>query len=230
LVATPAEVDAALDQMRSRHQTQLAYLNELERNGFTEESYREDLKRHISVRRWVQESLVKDIVVKNEEMHAFYTSNQPLFVQPEQIRARHVLIKIDPGADQGTTVAARQEIEEILAEAKLNADFAGLARTHSQGPSAPRGGDLGFLPRGRLVKPFEDAAFALKPGEISDIVRTRYGFHIIKLEARRARQVVPEAQAAPSIREHLLSSKVQDAVEERVNDLREQGSVAVLIP
>jgi peptidyl-prolyl cis-trans isomerase C len=229
-VATPAEVDAALAPVREGHETEFSYRNELERNGFSEESYREDMKRRISVRRWVQESLAKNIVVSDAEVHAFYTANQAQMVEPEQIRARHVLIKVDAGADEATVAPARQKMEQILAEAKLGADFAELAKSYSQGSSAPRGGDLGFLPRGRLVKPFEDAAFALAPGELSDIVRTRYGFHIIKLEARREKQLVAEAQAAPSIREHLMPSKVRDAIGERVTSLREQGSVEILIP
>ncbi len=81
--------------------------------------------------------------------------------------------------------AARKKIEQILAEAKKGSDFVELAQKYSEGPSAPKGGELGFLPRGRLVKSFEEAAFALKPGETSNVVRTHYGFHIIKLEARR---------------------------------------------
>jgi parvulin-like peptidyl-prolyl isomerase len=125
---------------------------------------------------------------------------------------------------------ARKKIEQVLAEAKQGADFSELAKKYSQGPSAPRGGELGFLPRGRLVKPFEDTAFTLKAGEISDIVRTRYGFHIIKIEARREKGVVPEKQAAPSIRNYLSSRKVQEAVQDRVGTLRKKGKVEIYLP
>jgi peptidyl-prolyl cis-trans isomerase C len=229
-VATAAEVDQALDEVRRGYDSDFAYQMELERNGFTPESYREDMKRRISVRHWVQETLAKDIVVSDDEIHEFYVANQGRMVQPEQINPRHVLIKVEAGADETTVAAARQRIEQILAEAKQGADFVELAKTRSEGPTAPRGGDLGFLARGQLVKPFEDAAFALQPGEISGVVRTRYGFHIIKLEARRAAQVVPEAQAAPSLRSHLTSTKLEEAIVERVRILREQGSIEILIP
>lgn len=229
-VVSPAEVDRAIEQLRARYDSENAYLFELERNGFTAESYREDLKRQLSVRRWANETFAEAIAVTDEEIHDFYTANQERFVQPEQIDARHVLIKVAQKADEATVAQARQRIEQILAEAKQGADFAELAKRHSQDASAPNGGDLGYFQRGQMVKPFEDAAFALKPGEISEVVRTRFGFHIIKLEARREEGVVPEAQAAPSVRDYLASNKLQDAVAQRVETLREQGSVEILIP
>jgi len=228
-VATPAEVDQAVAQLRANYQSDDAYELELERNGFTPESYREDLKRRISVRHWAQETFADAVAVSDEEVHEFYMANQDKFIQPEQINARHVLIKVAPDADESEVAAARQAIEQILAEAKAGADFAALAKEHSQGPSAPRGGDLGFFSRGQMVKPFEDAAFALQPGEISDVVRTRFGFHIIKLEARHEQQVVAEAKAAASVREHLASNKLSDAVAQSLQKLKEAGSIEILI-
>ena len=229
VIATAQEVDAALAQVRQRYTTEQAYLEEIERNGFSQEAYRDDVKRHISVRRWAQTTLAKEITVPDSDVHDFYVTNQARFAQPEQINARHVLITLPAGADEAATAAARKRIEEVLAQAKAGTDFAELAKKYSQGPSADRGGDLGFAPRGAFVKPFEDAAFALKPGEISNIVRTEFGFHVIKLEARREGHVVPEQQAAPAIRRHLLSNKFKEAIEEHVRRLRAQGSVEILI-
>lgn len=229
-IAPPAEVVKALEQVRKRYPSEQAYLQKLEGNGFTEDTYREDLKRHISVRHWVEKTFAKGITVSDDEVHDYYVTNQARFVRPEEINVRHVLIKVDSGADGAVVAEARKKIEQVLAEAKQGADFSELAKKYSQGPSAPRGGELGFLPRGRLVKPFEDAAFTLKAGEISDIVRTRYGFHIIKIEARREKGVVPEKQAAPSIRNYLSSRKVQEAVQDRVGTLRKKGKVEIYLP
>lgn len=229
-IATPAEVDKALEQVRKRYPSEQAYSLDLERNGFTTESRREDLKRHMSVRHWVRETIAKDVTVSDEEIHDYHVANRARFVEPEQVNVRHVLIKVDPGADEATIAAARTQTEQVRAEAKQGADFAELAKKYSQGPSAAKGGELGFLPRGQLVKPFAEAAFALKPGEISDVVRTRYGFHIIKLEGRRERRVVSEKQAAPSIRNYLSSRKIQEAVQEHVRTLREKETVKIFIP
>lgn len=229
-VATSAEVDEALAQVRTRYPTEREYMLELERNGFTEDTYREDLKRHMSVRHWVRETIAKEVTVSDTEIHDFYIQNPARFVEPEQVNVRHVLIKVGPDAEEATISKARTQIEQVRAEAKQGADFAELAKKYSQGPSAPRGGELGFVPRGRLVKPFEDAAFALKPGEISDIVRTRYGFHVIKLEARRESRVVPEEEAASLIRSHLSSQKVQERLHDHVRALRETGTVEIYLP
>ncbi|MDH3475790.1 MAG: peptidylprolyl isomerase [Rhodospirillales bacterium] len=229
-VATADEVEQAMAQVRQGYPTEMAFDNALTEHGFTAESFEEDMRRKIAVRRWAQETLGKDIQVSDAEVHDFYLANQVRFVQSEQINVRHVLIKLASDADEAATAAARGKIEQVLEQARAGADFAELAKTRSEGPSAPQGGELGFVPRGTLVKPFEDAAFALKPGEISDVVRTQYGFHVIKLEARREGSQVPEEQAAPAIRQQLSASKFQDAVLERMRTLRQEASVEILIP
>ena len=229
-VASAEEVDAAVAAARQGYPSEQAYLNALARDAFTAESFREDLRQKISVRKWAHATLADQVQVSEAEVHEYYVANQARFAQPEQINARHVLIKLAPDASQATTAAARRKIEQILEQARAGADFAELAQTHSQDSSAARGGELGFVARGRLVKPFEDAAFALKPGELSGVVRTQYGFHIIKLEARRGASVVPEQQAAPKIRAHLAAGKFRDAVLERVRTLRQQASIEILIP
>ncbi len=229
-VATKDEVDQAMAQIRQRYTTEMAFDNQLTEHGFTAESFREDMRRKISVRRWAQETLSKDIQVSDAEIHDYYTANQARFVQSEQVNARHVLVKLAPNASEAESAAARRKIEQILERAKAGADFAELAKAQSEGPTAPQGGDLGFVPRGAMVKPFEDAAFALKPGEISDVVRTQYGLHIIKLEARREGSLVPEEQVAPAIRQQLFATKFQDAVVDRMRALRDEASVEILIP
>lgn len=228
-VATSAEVDQTLVQLRKRYPSEEAYLNELKQGGFTPESYAEDLKHRISVRHLIEETLAKQISVSEAEVHEAYEANRAQLIQPEQVHARHILIKVASDADEAATNEARAKIELALKEAKEGADFAGLARKYSQDSTASKGGDLGFVPRGALVKPFEDAAFAMKAGEISEIVRTRFGFHIIKLEARQEARTLTQAEAAPRLRQYLGSQKLQEAVQEQVKSLRAKGNVDVKI-
>jgi peptidyl-prolyl cis-trans isomerase C len=228
-VASAEEVDAAFDQARKRYGSDEVFRQRLKEGAFTEATYREDLKRQLSVRRWVQQTIAKSLSVSDEEIHAYYTANSEQFVEPARVRVRHILIKVDPDADAVATEAARKRIEAFLVEARGGADFAALAQQHSEGPSAAKGGDLGYVAKGQLVEAFEEVAFALKPGQISDVVRTRYGFHIIKVEARQETKSIPEKLASDLIRRYLLATKVQDAARTRVPLLREHGAVEVML-
>jgi len=120
--------------------------------------------------------------ISNEEAESFYRQNISRYSIPEQRKARHILIKTTAEDSEDVLSEKREKAEQILELARSGEDFAELARQYSEGPSGPRGGDLGSFSRGRMVKPFDDAAFALDEGAISDIVETQFGFHIIKVE------------------------------------------------
>ena len=121
-------------------------------------------------------------VIPDEELESFYRENFSRFSIPEQRSARHILIKTSEEDTEDILAEKRNRAEQVLELAKSGEDFTELAKQYSEGPTGPKGGDLGSFTRGRMVKPFDDAAFSLKEGEISDIVETQFGFHIIKLE------------------------------------------------
>ena len=130
------------------------------------------------------EAVLKRHPYTEKELAAWYEEKASNYGTPETRRARHILITADENADAATHAAAKQKAEELLKEAKANPErFSELAQKHSQDPgSAARGGDLGFFDRQTMVKPFADAAFALHAGEISDVVQSRFGYHIIRLD------------------------------------------------
>lgn len=131
-----------------------------------------------------------------KELQEWFASQGARYGQPETRRASHILIAADEKADAATLAAARQKAEGLLGEIKAKPErFAELAKQHSQDPgSAAKGGDLGFFNRETMVKPFADAAFALKPGGISDVVQSRFGYHIIRLDTVKP-AVIPSLQA-----------------------------------
>jgi len=128
-------------------------------------------------------------------------------------------------ADEKTRQAGLAKAEDLLAQLKGGANFAELAKKSSDCPSAPQGGDLGFFGHGQMVPEFDEAAFALKPGEISGVVTTKFGYHIIKLEEKKDAGLVPEIEAAPRIREYLVGQKTGVAVEEKIKTLREKAKI-----
>jgi len=158
------------------------------------------------------------VEVDEIEIEAYYEQHREDYVQKEQVRARHILFTLPEDAAEEAVAPVREKALKVLEEARQGADFAVLAQKHSQDPAASAGGDLGFFPRGRMEPAFETAAFNLQPGEISDLVRTPFGFHIIKLEEKQAaseksfdevkgqiKLTLAEREAAEAAREKALS-------------------------
>jgi peptidyl-prolyl cis-trans isomerase D len=130
----------------------------------------------------------KALAERGEALRALYDERSGLYNVPEKIRARHILFAVPAGSDDAKVAAIQSEAEQALAQLKDGADFAALATARSDDPgSKASGGDLGLFGRGQMVPPFDEAAFALQePGALSGVVRTDYGFHIIRLEERQA--------------------------------------------
>jgi len=132
--------------------------------------------------------LTAEASVSDAELEKYYRRNRGAYEVAEQVHAAHILIKVPQDADAATRETKRAEIDKILEQARAGEDFAQLAKRYSEDSSKSQGGDLGFFPRGRMVKPFENAAFSLPEGAVSDVVTSQFGFHIIKvLELREAR-------------------------------------------
>ena len=148
-----------------------------------------------------REALADQVTVGPDEIKAAYEKNARNFSMPEERRASHILIQSSADAPEAEQKAARAKIDALLLQVKRNpADFARLAKEHSQDPgSGPKGGDLGFFPRGAMVKPFEEAVFSLKENQISDIVRSEFGYHIIRLTGIKPAKVRSLEEARDSI-------------------------------
>lgn len=148
-----------------------------------------------------KDALLGQATISDEDIKKRYEASIDRYKEPEQRRASHILIAVAKDAPEAEVTAAKVKAEGLLAQAKkVPAEFAKLAVQNSQDPgSAKAGGDLDWFPRGGMVKPFEDAAFALKQGEISGPVRSDFGFHIIHLTGIRAEQVKPLSELRPRI-------------------------------
>jgi len=154
------------------------------------------------------------VTVAEEEISDFYELNPEAFKEPEQVQARHILIKVPPDAAESEDTKAKEEALAILEKAKGGEDFATLAKEHSQGPTAPKGGDLGYFGRGQMIKPFEELAFSLKKGEIGGPVKTQFGWHLIKIEDKKA----AITKTLPEVRDQIEESIKQDIAREMANE------------
>ena len=149
------------------------------------------------------------VQLEDDEIKTYYEENQDEFYSPETVEARHILIKLDKDADEKTVEAGRARAVAIHERILKGEDFAELAKELSEGPSKSQGGYLGTFGRGRMVKPFEDQAFAMQTGDISEPIRTDFGWHIIKVEKRNAAQTLTLAVSEDKIRGQLSDKKAR---------------------
>jgi peptidyl-prolyl cis-trans isomerase C len=227
--ATDAEMAEAMKQMRGQFDTETAFKQALTAQRMTVEQLREETRTQVLVSKMLQQEVGSQIAVKPADISGFYEKNPDKFQQPEAVHASHVLITVAEGAAPAVKAAARAKAEDVLKQARAGVDFAKLARTYSDDGSKQRGGDLGFFPKGQMVPAFEAAAFALAPNQISDIVESPFGFHVIKVIEKRPAQSVPFAQVAPRIEQYLRQEQQQEKTKAFVDQLRAKGRVEVLI-
>ena len=165
-----------------------------------------------------RESMVADANITEAAITEYYEKNPSEFQQPEQRKASHILLRIPQGAGQDVVDQKKKEIEKIRAELLKGGDFAAVAQEKSEDPgSAPKGGDLGMVKKGMMVKPFEEALFAMKSGEISEPVRTTFGWHIIRLEKIEPEQKETLAQVHDRIKKNLQEKTATQLVWDRAN-------------
>jgi peptidyl-prolyl cis-trans isomerase D len=175
------------------------------------------------------ESLQQDQGVSEDDLRKYYEENAARYTTAEQRRASHILIASDKDQPAAERAKAKAKAEALLAELRKNpASFADVAKKESQDPgSAARGGDLDFFARGAMVKPFEDAAYAMKPGEISNVVESDFGYHIIRLDAVRGGEKRPFEAVRPEIeaevKKQLAQRRYAEAAEQFTNTVYEQS-------
>jgi peptidyl-prolyl cis-trans isomerase D len=155
-----------------------------------------------------------------EEIQDYYTRHLDTFRRPEQVRARHILMKVPTGATPEQEEQARARAEAILTSIREGADFAQAAQQHSEDTgTADKGGDLGYFPRHQMVKPFDEVAFTLPPGQLSDLVRTSFGWHIIRVEDKREEETQPLTAVEAEVKTKLREAKARDAATTFTDDL-----------
>jgi peptidyl-prolyl cis-trans isomerase D len=160
-----------------------------------------------------------------DEIQAAYQTNLANYTHPDQRRARHILLRVEAGADDDTRRKLRQQAEQLLQRVRGGEDFDGLARQFSQDTATVlRGGDLGFFGRGQMVAPFEEAVFGTPPGQFTPVVETDFGYHVIEVLEERAAGTLPLSEVEPQIRRQQQIEKAQDVALEEAARLR--GEIA----
>ncbi len=223
------KVNDQLAAIKKRFPNEEEFKKALASMDLTEEEVRSQIQRGLAIRELVDQKVANKIAITDEETNAYYTGNPQLFKQPEQVKASHILIKVEPTADDAKKAEAGKKIEEIQQKLKEGGDFAELAKEYSEGPSSAKGGDLGYFQRGQMVKPFEDKAFSMKSNEVSGRVETRFGYHLIKVYDKKPEQTLAYPDVKDKIAQRLKQEKVEKDATQYVKNLRKDAKVEKLL-
>lgn len=184
----------------------------------------EEAANSILARAYMQEAIdAGSMKVSDAEIKEYYNSHKDEFMEKESVKAQHILVKVNKDSDKAAWAAAKKKAEMIRNKAVKGGDFAALAKEYSDDPgSKNNGGELGFFARGRMVPEFEKAAFSLKKGEISQPVKTAFGYHVIKVEDKKQAHQKTLDEVKKEIRQDLLKKKQKKAMDAVLKRLEKQ--------
>jgi peptidyl-prolyl cis-trans isomerase C len=223
------KVDERIAQSKARFPSADDFDKAIKALDMSEGELREYTRRDLVIANFIDQQITPKIKVSEEESRKFYEQNIDKFKQEEAVRASHILCGVDAKATAEEKKKAREKAEKLRKELAGGADFATLAKDNSSCPSSQQGGDLGYFSKGQMVPPFEQAAFALKPGEISDIVETQFGYHIIRVTDKKAAETVAFKDVSPRIEEFLKGQKLTAEINAYLTEARKNAKIELLL-
>jgi peptidyl-prolyl cis-trans isomerase C len=190
---------------------------------------RQQIAQRQTIRQYIEDEIVPKVKITESEAKDYFTTNPSMFQVSEEVHAQHILIKLENGADERQKSEARQKIGELKKRLAAGEEFNELAKKYSDCPSAQNNGDLGFFSKGRMVPAFEKAAFDLKTGQVSEVVETQFGFHLIKVLDRKAAQNLNFEDVRSQIQEQLRNQKINVEIQKLVDNMRQKAKIQTLV-
>lgn len=230
MVASDADVDARIGQIKGTFPNEEAFQQSITAQGLTVERLRTQARMSLEVARFLQTEVESKIVVADADVDAFYKQNLDRFKQGESVHARHILIAMPPNSSSDIRKQARFAAQAVLAQLNRGVAFEQVARNVSaDGRTAQNGGDLGFFAKGQMPPAFEQAAFAMRPGQTSGLVETPAGFHIIRVIEHRDARTAPFEEVSRQIREFLTQRLREKKLDDFVTELRTKARIEILV-
>lgn len=221
---TPAEVDAQLSEIKAQFAKPEEFKEALKRAHTTEAALRKDIEKQLRLQKLMEKHV--SVTVAPETIERYYQDNAERFRHPEEVRASHILFRVEPGGD---TAGPRQRAEETLQRLKQGADFAAVATELSGNPdSIQNNGDLGFFARDGAPKAISDVAFSLKPGEMSEIVESPFGLHIIKVTESRPAGMTPLEEVRPQLQQALEDQERARQGQAYIDGLKKKAKIEIV--
>ncbi len=238
-ISADTDVIKRLDEIRK--QMNLDNMEDLEKaaqaQGVSFEDFKQNMKNQIITQKVIGQEVGSHIQITKEEEQAFYDAHKNELKQPDSIRLSEILIAPQKPADDGKTAAAEDDpqqlaaaetkAKDLLEQIRKGASFEELAKKNSNGPSAAQGGDLGEFKRGTLSKELEDITFAMKPGDVSDVIRTKQGYVILKVTQHTPAGTPPLKDIEPRVQEAVYMQKLEPALRAYLTKLREDAFIQI---
>jgi parvulin-like peptidyl-prolyl isomerase len=216
-----AEIKKVIEQVGGEENFRKA----LEAQGLSEDTFRKELEKGAKVNKLVEQACSEVADPTEEEVAGFYELHQEEYVQPQQVLCQHILVKSEEGDLPEAKSAAFEKIRAIRERIVDGADFAEEAKKNSDCPSGAEGGSLGWFGRGMMVKEFDEAAFSMKKGEVSDIVTTQFGYHIIYKAGEKGGEKLTLVDVHDQIKDLLRHEARGRAMDQFVAELKEKANI-----
>lgn len=219
------QVDKALKEFKSRFKNETDYQNALRQMETTEAELKDQIKSGLAIKTLIDKKVTHNISVSDKQTRTFYDEHPELFRRPEQVKASHILIQVPAGADEAKKEAALTSIQSLKKRIDNGESFANLAMEYSDCPSKAKGGDLGFFSREQMVQPFSEAAFALQPGQVSDVVTTQFGYHLIRVTERQEPQMMAFNDVKEDISNRLRREKEEKMIGDYIEKIKKKADI-----
>jgi peptidyl-prolyl cis-trans isomerase C len=229
--AKEEDVNTQFDQLKGRFPKQEDFEAQLAKSGQTAEKIREDIRAYLKQQAWVKEQIKDAPKATDADAEEFYTKNPDQFKKPEQVRASHILLSVAADAPEATVQEKQKAAQAIAARVKAGEAFDKLASELSEDPSAKQNaGDLNFFTKEQMVPEFSTAAFGMKKGEISEPVKSQFGFHVIQVTDRKDAETMTLEAVKPQLLAFLNQKMQSTQVEKLIKEVREKAAVEIKLP
>jgi parvulin-like peptidyl-prolyl isomerase len=231
ITADPKVVAASIDEQRSQLGGPEAFAKALAAAGLTEQELVQKETDRLIIQKYLETEMTKRAAVSDADAKAYYDANPKEFAHPEEVKVRMILVKVNPAADPKEEAALKARAEDARKRVTSGEDFAKVASEISDDPSKAKGGEIPtWIQKGRMLPDLEGPVWALKPGEVSQVLRSKYGYHIFKMESRRDAGQTSFAEVEPTLVSFLKNRKVDDAIQGVIQERRAKAKIEALDP
>lgn len=222
-------LDKEIDRFEKKFGGKKEYNAALKRAGLTQEQHREKIRRKYLIEKIIEVEIENKAEAFDNEVKIYYDENRKKFMRPEARRITHILISVKPNATSEQRGLKKEEAQKILERINSGEDMSQMAANHSDGPYRVKAGDLGFVHKGRLDPELEQEVFKLEPGRVSDIIETRHGYHIARIEEEKASEQLSFEDVSSGIKNSLTEEREKQLRDALLKKLRAQANIEVFM-